>query len=237
MSTLFKGFVFLFLVIIWSNLAIGQQLSVSPEKLTINPHTIFELEFSLENEVADQLILPDIKPFKIVSGPSTSTQIQIINGRKNQRRTWSYRIQAPAKSGIYVLSGFIVRTSNKQISANPIRIEVNEIRNQTSTEGVSEDGIMISMEVERKILYVGEAMQVQLWVYTNRDIASMELHSLPEFRDCYLEDMSAPGHVSEELTIKGKRYLKRLLKRFTIFPQRSGIIAVSYTHLTLPTKA
>lgn len=216
----------IFLISHLANHALSQQLSVTPDRLNVNPDTIFDLEFSLENENADQLIIPDIKPFTIISGPSTSTQIQIINGRKSQKRTWSYRLKAPSKSGNYILSGFSVRISNRLISANPIRIEVNEASKQAQSKGIAESGIMISMEAERETLYLGEAMQVQLWVYTNRDIASLELSSFPEFRDCYVEDMAAPGHVSEEITIKGRRYLKRLLKRITVFPQRSGIIEV-----------
>jgi hypothetical protein len=219
------------LLAFWANPVTCQQLTVSSDRLNVNPNTVFELEFLLENENADHLIIPDIKPFTIISGPSTSTQIQIINGRKSQRRTWLYQLKAPSKSGNYILSGFSVRTSNRLISANPIRIEVNEVSKQTH-DGVPEDGIMIRMEAERETLYIGEAMQVQLWVYTNRDIASMELSAFPEFRDCYVEDMTAPGHVSEEITIKGRRYIKRLLKRITIFPQRSGTIVVDPVLLT-----
>ncbi|MBL0026401.1 MAG: BatD family protein [Saprospiraceae bacterium] len=57
----------------------------------------FLLDIVLENIDGSNLQLPDIAPFKIVQGPSTSTSVTIINGKRSGSQKYQYLLLAPQK--------------------------------------------------------------------------------------------------------------------------------------------
>lgn len=70
------------------------------DRTTVSEGETFLLEAVLENIDAKNIVIPDVTPFKIVQGPSTSTSISIINGKRSGTISNQYILLAPKKVNI-----------------------------------------------------------------------------------------------------------------------------------------
>ena len=57
-------------------------------------NTYFELTLTLKNAESRNITPPDLRDFRVLSGPNAGFQTSIINGRMTQQTTYTYRLQA-----------------------------------------------------------------------------------------------------------------------------------------------
>ena len=114
-----------------STLASGQgkfTCTLSTDSLDAGQYA--RLTYQIENLEGD-LELPKFDGVKVVGGPSVSTQMSIVNGKKSSRKKYEYILYFEDAGEYYMGSAAIV-SSKSTIETGPVRIVVN---NASGPEG------------------------------------------------------------------------------------------------------
>jgi BatD DUF11 like domain len=85
---------------------------------TVGLDDVFSVTFSLVGGEARQ---PEVTwgELQLVGGPSTSTQIQMINGSTTRKQTWTYQVKATKKGSLLVPAA--------KVKIGKVSVESNEI--------------------------------------------------------------------------------------------------------------
>jgi len=97
------------------------EAAVSTDSILIGNY--IELRFNAEN-ISGEFIAPNLDDFQIISGPNTSSSIQIINGNKTSTLGYTYLIK-PLELGIYTIEAASINTEELYLATTPIQIEVH----------------------------------------------------------------------------------------------------------------
>lgn len=85
-------------------------------------HT-FELKYTLENAPSVQFQLPVIQGFDLLSGPMTSSVMNMINGKTTQRVTYTY-VLLPRGEGEYFLPAALAEVDGETLRTEELPIVV-----------------------------------------------------------------------------------------------------------------
>jgi hypothetical protein len=203
----------------------------------------FQLDFSLNAEPTNY-VLPKLADFRILYGPSssTSTQINMINGKVNQSTTisYSYGLQA-LKAGKYIIGPAEFTVGGKRYKSNQIEIEVvgnasanAQAKSQSSSassgsqnEQVSTDGdIFIKVLVDKKNVVQGEYITATVKLYTKYSISSVDKLVYPAFADFFKQEIETPAGRLVEENVNGVVYGTAVIQKFILIPQRSGELKI-----------
>ena len=190
----------------------------------------FTATFTLHNADGRDFQPPKFKDFNILSGPSTTTSVQIINGRRSESRGYSYQLQ-PKKIGVFTIGPATIKANGQTLRTNPFKIEVVKGKNSTATTRKDLDAelgndIFIKAEVNTEEARIGEQIILDYKLYTTRDIESYNLISESEYDGFFAQDIRRfNGQVIKEV-FDGKQYSTKVLKRVALFPQQAGKLTV-----------
>ena len=182
----------------------------------------FLLEAVLENGDARAIQMPDVSPFKIVQGPSTSTSISIINGKRSATMSYQYMLLAVSK-GKFTLGPATVKNGNKEIKSNTLTITVVDADKSQSISGL--DGskeTLIRLEVSDEKVYIGQQLVVSYVLYTRQNLESYNFLNEPEYEGFYAQPLNDFREQAQRKTINGKEYHRQVLRKVLLFPQKVG---------------
>lgn len=121
MKTLFH-FAITFLLI--HNIQSQSSLSVQVSTDSLLFGNPLKVSFVVENASTDGFEAPDFEGFNIVSGPSFSTSVSIINGAMSQSGTVTYWLE-PQETGVYYIPpAYLALDSGESLESQPIEILV-----------------------------------------------------------------------------------------------------------------
>lgn len=92
---------------------------------TVGMEGYFEVRFVLENVAGQKFSPPDFEGFRIVGGPSQSSNFSMINGKTTQSLTYIYYVE-PLETGIFVLGEASIQTDKGELRTAPKEIVVLE---------------------------------------------------------------------------------------------------------------
>ena len=202
--------------------------------LTVEPQIVIAGEYCqisivLENQDAPNLINPDLSPFSIVQGPSTSSSLSIINGRRNSVTKWIYTVKAPDKAGKYTIKPVKIRTSSGSVQTAAANVEVlasNTNRNRTTP--VRGDGdFFVRLETDVKQAYPGQQILLQCRLYTRVNISSYEFLNEPSAQGVFLQKTENPQSPVEEVLINNQKYVSKILRTYALYPQQTGDLQIN----------
>jgi hypothetical protein len=187
--------------------------------------TTFMLEAVLENMDADRIVLSDIQPFEVVQGPSTASSISIINGKKTESLTYTWLVQAPAK-GVYTLAPATVRIGSRTLSSNTVRMIVTE---KVAESSGKEDGqpLFVRLESNFKNAVPGQQIVIDLVLYTAVEVAMYQVLNNIEARGLFIKMAEKTDFPTQYVTLGGKNYYSKVLRRHFVFPQKTGVFNIS----------
>lgn len=204
---------------IWSQ-NIRFTASSDADKVAVN--TTFTLEYTLENAEGQSFSLPELSPFKIVGGPATSTSISIINGVRSGRMTYQYSVLA-TKTGRFTIPPAKIKAGNKILESNTITIEVVQPGKSTADLKADENELsFVRMEISSDQLVRGQQCVLDYVLYTRQNVESFNILSEPEFDGFYAAPPGDFRAQAKRHTINGKEYVSQILRRITLFPQKTG---------------
>lgn len=209
----------------------------------------FYLKYTL-NESGEDLRLPEFDGFTLLAGPSMQTSTNVsINGtdvRREKSITYTYVLLAE-KEGEFTIPAASVVVNGKTLQSNALKVKViaggqkrqsgsaqsaqqsqqQQQESSSSNSGaVSQENLFLRLEVNRKSLYLGEALIATLKVYV-RDV---ELSGFGRSKFASLD-----GFTSEEVEVdsrltraeyNGKIYYSAPIYQCILFPQYSGELTI-----------
>jgi hypothetical protein len=242
--------IFTFLSLTFS--AYSQDVSVvaqAPQVVEVGEQ--FEIQFVVNNKPSN-FIVPDIKDFQLLGGPSTSTSSSMswINGKVTQSMaiTYSYYYQS-SKPGKYLIGAAEATVNGKKYKSNPINIEVvasnnrkgqsNQNQNQNpnrqsggssnnagaETVSANNEDIFLRLYVDKKDVSVGEYISASVKIYTKYDISQLSNFN-PSLNGFYMQQVEIPKQSLQKETVNGQVYFSATLGKYILFPQKSGKIHI-----------
>ena len=203
------------------------------DRMSVQEGETFLLEAVLENIDGKNLQLPDVSPFKIVQGPSTSTSISIINGKRSSTFSYQYLLLA-TKKGTFTIQPAIVKMGSKVLKSNAINVEVTAAKAPDVTRGGSSDQqTFIRLEVSDTKVYVGQQTVLNYVLYTRQNIESYDLLNEPDFEGFYAQPVSDIRDQPQRKVINNKEYYVQTIRRVILFPQKTGKYTLGPVNCTL----
>jgi hypothetical protein len=204
----------------------------------------FRLTYSITKQPTS-CSLPDIKGFEILAGPSTShsTSVEVVNGKVSQSEiiTYTYILEA-SKEGKYTIDAATAVVSNGEVKSNPITIEVVKQTNgsqqqqgqnpnqqeQTESSGALPNSeLFVTVEANRRSVYLGEPIVATLKLYTRVNIAGFEDAKLPSFNGFWSQEIETPSSFSyQRENVNGVIYSTAIIKKFLLFPQKNSTLEI-----------
>ncbi len=194
--------------------------TVDVRSFTINEVVTFTIsaEDASDNPTAD--ISPLLKDFSIVSGPSTQTNMQFVNGRMTSSRNISWTLIAN-RDGEITIPTLAVKLGRKTFHTKPIDLKVKK-----SDVTGDPDDLFVVAEVDKRSVVVGEQITVVYKLYTRVNMTIKELQS-PEYVGFWTEELYSPRQIDfRDTQIKGERYKVATLYKVALFPTKTGEIVL-----------
>ncbi len=184
---------------------------------------------------------PDFRDFSVLSGPNTSTSIQMINGSVTSSVTYGYILQ-PQREGSLTIGPASIEYGGKRYTTAPVTVTVSRQApgSQTGSGGQQggraagsdvgdqiADNLLLRVELDRRTVYQGEQLTATYKIYTRVNVVNYNLAKVPAFTGFWSEDIDVPREVQLTTeTLDGKQYRVGILKKVALFPQRSGTLEI-----------
>ncbi len=178
-----------------------------------------------------------------LSGPNTSTSssIQIINGNYQQSYTQSYTfVMVATAEGDVTIPPATVNVKGKTYQSNSIKIKI--VKGSGKQQGISggssqkssgdgsvkNDDVFIRAVVSKKNPYLGEQLILTYKIYFRINISSPSFTKEPSLRGFWAQDLlkDRTSYIEYNETVNGQQYHVAELKKYALFPQKSGKITI-----------
>ncbi len=215
-----------------------------------NPVAIGEImsyRITLENARGD-ISPPDLSDFKVIFGPSRSSNYRLINGQQSSTVTLSYSMR-PIEVGTFEIGQGTAIVDGKVMKTEPITVTVvaqgSTAKMQTQSKGgksnpqaapkpiKKDENLQVIIQLSKTKAYLGEqivAKYILLTRYTNIDIAETKLPTPVGF---WTEDVKGdPAWERNYEIIDGVPFRKAILKTQILIPQRKGKLTINPIEIT-----
>lgn len=176
----------------------------------------FNVSFKLENASGRGFQAPNFSPFRVTGGPSQSQQTSYVNGRRSSSITYTYRLLATEK-GTFTIPPARIRAGSGYLASNSLTIRVVE-----GSAASDQEDIFVRLELDRDTLFIGQQLVLSLNLYSTKAVERFDIINLPEFTDIYLKQLPRYSRQARLEVVDGVQYQTQVLKRFALFPQKSG---------------
>ncbi len=191
-----------------------------------------QVSFKFIGGVGGQLERPDFGAFQTGGGTQETSGMQIINGDMQGHHTWTFNLIAPAP-GDYTIPAATVLYKGKKYNSNPIRIKVVASGSgrggqaPTQVPAGANPTVFITTELSTTSAYPGQQVIVTLNIYTQVNLAGLDMVRTPKPSSGTLKDLEKFEGVQSEERIGGKRYLKQAVYGAAYFPETEGSVTFS----------
>jgi hypothetical protein len=188
---------------------------------------VFEVKFTLQNAQGQGFRPPTFGDFSVVGGPNRMNSTTIINGNAMSSESYSYVLQSK-KEGVFTIGSASINAKGQVLKTFPLSINVTKAKKQTLSDmkGDAKDGVIIRAEPSTHEGYVGQQIIVDYKLYTRLNLNGMNLLNEPKYDDFYYLEVNDYSHGDNRVTLGGKEYMTRILRRVALFPKKEGTIEV-----------
>lgn len=227
--------IFLFISATLQAANINIRAYVSKNRVGINENFSYSIEVSGKSASLPDPIPPAFDNFYVLSGPSTSTNIQWINGHMSSSKVYSYILQ-PKKKGTLAIPPAKVKYKGKTYQSNAITITVTnqpqrssaitgqrKAPRQTKSKDILGQSIYLKTVVSKRRAYVGEQIVVEYKLYFRVNVHGYDFKKLPSFPGFWTEDFQMPSQPTiENEIVNGLNYNVATIRKIALFPAQSG---------------
>ncbi len=197
----------------------------------------FQVTFTLENANGDSFTPPDFGVLEVLSGPSQSSQVSIINGRRSQKISFGYGLTV-SKPGKHTIQGASINVAGKVYRSKPITIEAiagkpGSKNNASGVAGLADTDIFIEAVVDQDTGHIGQQITLKYVLYTTKDVRSINLAKKPDFDGFFAQEINNYRERSERVVRDGVQYVRRAVKVIALFPQQKGRFEIDPALFTL----
>ncbi len=232
----------------WASLAQDATFQASVDKNPVGLGDEFTLSFVLNGSGmggGQNLKLPDLAKFRMLSGPNQSTSMQWVNGRMSSSVTYSYTLQ-PRELGKVTIGPASIVVGGNTLTSNSISLDVVKSapkpRQQAAAQDVSgqiADNLFVKAVVSRTRAIQGDQINLTFKLYTRLTVLNYAVEKTPTMTGFWGEDIETPKDIQlTSETINGKTYRVGIIKRMALFATQSGTLEISpmvvQTQIQLP---
>jgi len=243
-----KRFLFTYLTFILAAITAlaDAQFSVIPPRTVIAGQR-FSITFRLKNGDGSALKVPEIEGCELLFGPATSTMssVQIINGRQTSSHTidYSYTYRA-TKAGTFTIGSASIVVGNQTLKTAPVQLKVlppdsndtdsdarlshDQRQSDSRINEVSAKDVFIRIILNKSNAYKEEAIECTMKLYTKYEsVSGISAQSPPVFDGFLIEEDNSVAQVTDTEHYNGQNYLTAVLKKYIIFPQKTGKLTIN----------
>lgn len=196
----------------------------------------FQLNFTV-NAQGKAYQGPNIQDFQVLSGPNStsSTQMQIVNGQTTSKVSYifSYTLRA-IKEGTFTIPAASIEVNGKRYTSNSLTINVvkgsaNAAGAQGQTQnGDTSDDLFLKASISNPSPYLGEQTIITYKIYTSIQVSNLDVNKISSFPGFWAKDLhqNLKEFPQSREVINGKEYVVAEVRKFALFPQRSGEITI-----------
>ncbi|MBL7066929.1 MAG: protein BatD [Candidatus Marinimicrobia bacterium] len=227
-----------------ANLLLAKDISVSASVDRNSIHLDDVITFSIKIEGTRDFPAvpsPQSDGFVIISGPSQSSNIQIINGEMSASKTIQWRL-APTKTGKQEIKPISIKYRRKNYQTKAVSVMVMDPKTTTPapqtgniptprtqasrrTES-SQYNIFLKADVSKTTLYKGEELIVSFDLYF-QNVRNFATQKLPDARGFWTEQFPEKRNPTiESVVLNGIAYKRSTLRRLALFPTTTGDLVI-----------
>jgi len=212
-----------------------------------NPIKVGErIQYSVKLSNADSdtpVNMPNITDFRILYGPSRSSNVSIINGKMSRSLSISYILIAQ-KEGDFTINPASAIVDGTKYETRALKVKVIEADSQANNTPNNQqqqtqqantptyqgeapkanENIILRVVPSRTSAYIGEPIRLDYILYSRYSSLELASFEVPPINGFWIEDIDSDkvGWSSEGESINGVYYNKAVLKSQIIFPQNKG---------------
>ncbi len=229
--------VFIFIVRCTLGISQGVEFYAQADAQQIIAGNYFEVTFTLENAKGNSFSAPSFDGFEVLSGPSRSTQMSVINGRTSQKMSFSYglTILKPGKQRIGFAS---IRANGITYKSQPVDITAVEGKNQLSSSSkkdvaVNTGDFFVEAQLDQDTGYIGQQISLKYVLYTTKDVRSVSFSKAPKFDGFFAQEIQNYRDRPQRVIRDGVQYVSRTIKLISLFPQQKGTFSTGPAQINL----
>lgn len=194
------------------------------------------------NHKVENLRIPELKDFDILTGPMTSTSrsISFINGKRSSNTEYKFTYLLIAnKVGTFTINPATAEVDGKKMSSNSLKIKVlpkddssqNSIKSNSSTNNsssnISGSQVFVRAIPSKTTVYEQEPISVVYKLYTRVNISGFENVKFPENKGFLTQEEKIPQTASYDMeNYKGHNYRTAILKKNILYPRETGKLKI-----------
>lgn len=215
----------------WSSAQITFTARTDQSEITQDQY--LELAFVLENAQGTNFSPPRLDDWTVISGPSTSSQMSIVNGARSSSFSYIYSL-APKRTGTFTIGPASIQVAGKTFSTDPVTIRVVKSapgNNQGISRTPGQGDIFIQVTSKPEKAYVGQQIQVEYKLYTTLDVDNYSISFTPDFKGFHLSHVPRFNFPTNQETLPGRTYMTKVIQAFSVYPIQSGHYTIDPMHV------
>ena len=194
---------------------------------------VLNVEITGSQSVGEEPDLPDLGSWAQYLGSSTSSSVQMVNGRTSVSLTIQYRFQA-LREGTFEIPPFDVTAGGQTRTTQGLRVTITASpppqggagapgAGGAADELVGPEDIFITAEATKSRVREGEPLVIEYRIWTRVDVTSFNFTRVPEPQGFWVENVTPAGQPQiEELTRNGEPYTTAVIRRVALVPTGPG---------------
>ena len=216
------------------------------------------LSIVMEGDSASlDVAIPTLRNLRVVSGPSTSSQISIVNGSMSRQKVYAYELRAErpgsAEIGavavqghaptspitIEVVSGSIrpARSAPDPFGMDPFggRDPFEDFFGRARRRPAVQGKVFVEASPSHTSVKVGEPILVTYYVYSQISLSGVEFAEAPQYPGFWTEEIQRTANESlgQNTTYEGETYLRFPVLERLLFPTKAGTLELPEARLRL----
>ena len=199
------------------------ETKVSKKKLGVNER--LRVDFEMDRD-GDNFTAPSFKGFRIAAGPIQSMNHVWNNGQRSFSKTYTYFLQ-PTAEGKFTIKQAKIEIDGQVYKTLPVTVEVTKAvdkpKDGNNTDYVVSEGIHLVTEISNGNPYLNEPVTVtyKLYVKPGINVNDYREISKPTFTNFWSQNIETKLK-AQNGTYKGEPYPYVTLRRFVVYPQKTG---------------
>ncbi|HVN47843.1 MAG TPA: BatD family protein [Bacteroidota bacterium] len=211
-------------------------VSVDPNHVGV--HEQFQVTFTFSggdvNGVSN-FKAPNFGSLIVMSGPSQSTSMQIVNGSISGSVSYTFVLYAQ-QTGKFTINSASIQYQGKTLSTQAVAIDVSQAKPQQKNQQQDQSGsnvnvgdnLFLKAVCDKSRVPQGEQVTVVFKLYTRVSVTSFNLTKAPTFDGFWSEDFDMPHQPQQTTeTVNGKQYRVFTIKKTALFATQAGNLKIA----------
>ncbi|MEM6719793.1 MAG: BatD family protein [Bacteroidota bacterium] len=222
----FTRHILIVLCVLFSSVLSAQvkfETKVSKKKLGVNER--LKVDFEMDRD-GDNFTAPSFSGFRVVGGPIQSMSHVWNNGQRSFSKTYTFFLQ-PTAEGTFTIKQAKVEIDGQVYKTLPVKVTVTKAidkpKDGNNSDYMISEGLHLVTEVSKGNPYLNEPVTVSYKLYVKPGINVNDYRELgkPTFNNFWSQNIQTQMR-AERTTYKGEPYSYVTLKRFVLYPQKTG---------------